>query len=178
MIKTINIILIFVNIILGFMLYKSFNDPIKIQKEIVNREDVVHAKLLKIRDSQEAFKRIHGKFAPDFDTLIDVMKTGKFTSVSLRSGDTTSVNLKDTLFGGDIDAINQLSIVPYSEDKKFELDAGVLPSPTDSTLYLPVFEAATYTDIFLSDVNPNFWKPGSKVKVGSMTAPITSGNWE
>ncbi len=181
MIRTINIILIVICIILGYTLYKNINKPIKAQEQIQQREEVVHSKLIKIRDSQEAYRTVHGKFAPTFEDLKDALKNESYAVVSRNSGDTLHVAIKDSLFAGNTTEINELNLVPFSDNKSFELFAGVLPSPSDSTLYIPVFEAKTYTDIFLggeNGIDPDYWVAGEGVKVGSKTSPIMTGNWE
>ncbi len=178
MIKVLNILLLILSLVLGFFLIRGIMDPIKFQKQVSIREDQVHAKLLKIRDAQEAYRSVNNTFAPTFDTLLYVLKNKDYVSVNRFSGDTIRVSIADSLFQGNKDEIDDLVFVPFSNAKKFDMDAGVLPSPSDSTLFVPVFEASTYTDDFLQGVNEGFWEKGKKVKVGSMTAPITSGNWE
>jgi len=152
-------------------------NPIKYKNQVTEREDAVHDKLLTIRDAQEMFRAKHDKFAPDFDTLKTVLKNDQLVSVNRVTLDTTRVAILDSLFKGDVSQVNELDKVPFSEST-FTLDAGVLPSPSDSTLFVPVFEASTNTSQFLDGVNPDYWERDKKVKVGSMTAPITSGNWE
>lgn len=181
MIKVINIILALVCLALAYFLFQSINNPVKFQNEIEERNQAVYDKLYKIRDAQEAFNNIHGKFAPDFDTLMDVMRTGQYESINRVTGDTIRFNVLDSLFDGDTEKVNDLPIVPHSGGKEFEMGAGVLPSPSDSTLYIPVFEASTFSEVYLGGedpVNKDYWKSGEKVKIGSLTAPILTGNWE
>lgn len=177
MIKVINLLLFLLCLVLGFFLVKGIVDPIK-SKNLVNaRNNEVHSQLLKIRDSQQAFRNLHDKFAPNFDTLKTVIKSGSFEKINLQTGEIETVPIIDSIFGGQMSLVNNLENVPNS-DTKFQMESGYLESPSDSTLFVPVFEASTYTDRYMEGVNPDFWEAEKKVKVGSLTAPITSGNWE
>lgn len=181
MIKAINIVLALVCLALAYFLYTSISNPIKYQNKIEARNQAVYNKLYEIRDAQEAFKTLHGRYARKFDTLKTVMKNGQFTSVDLTTNDTTRISVLDSLFDGDVSRVNNLSIVPNSGGEEFTLGAGVLPSPTDSTVFVNVFEASTMNDTYLggeNGLNRDYWKPGEKVKIGSLTAPILTGNWE
>jgi len=177
MIKAVNILLFLLCLVLGFFLVKGIMDPIKAKNQVESRNKAVHTKLLKIRNSQEAFRNVHEKFAPNFDTLKLVLKNDSFETINRTNGESKFVSILDSLFGGDVSLINNLDKVPNS-NSKFNMDAGFLQSPNDSTLYVPVFEASTYTDDYMGEVSKDFWKTKKKVKVGSMTAPITSGNWQ
>lgn len=181
MIKVINIILALVCIALAYFLFQSINNPVKFQEQIAERNEAVYNKLYEIRDAQEAFKAIHGKYANNFDTLIQVMRDGQYTSINRLDSDTIRVNVLDSLFHGNLSEVDSLPYVPYSNGERFEMDAGVLPSPSDSTVYVNVFEASTMNDVYLGGddgVNKDYWRSGQKVKIGSMTAPILTGNWE
>lgn len=181
MIKVINILLALLCLALGYFLFKSINNPVKYQAQIEKRNKAVQTKLYEIRDAQEAFKAMNGHFATDFDTLQQVMRTGKYTVRNIVSGDSVTVNILDSLFDGNVSKIDSLAFVPYGNGAKFDIDAGVFPNPSDSTEYIDVFEASTMNDVYLggeNGVNQDYWKAGKKVKIGSMTAPILNGNWE
>ncbi len=178
MIKVVNVLLFLLCLVLGYFLVRGIVDPIKSKNEVASRNTAVYDQLLKIRDSQEAFRGLEDKFASNFDTLKTVIKNNSFEVVDIQSGEIVQVPMIDSLFGGDLTALNQLENVPNSSGAKFDMDAGFLQSPNDSTLFVPVFEASTYTEKYMEGVNTDFWEAEKKVKVGSMTAPITSGNWE
>ena len=181
MIKVINIILALVCIALAYFLFVSISNPVKYKNQIEERNQAVYNQLYEIRDAQEAFKTLHGKYANEFDTLKQVLRTGQFSIVDRISQDTTRVSVIDSLYDGNASQINDLSIVPNSGGEEFELDSGVLPSPSDSTVYVNVFEASTMNDVYLggeNGINQDYWRAGQKVKIGSLTAPILTGNWE
>lgn len=177
MIKVINIILFLVCAVLAWLLFKSINDPMKYQKEISTKNEAVYDKLYKIRDAQEAFKSVKGVYANDFDTLIKVMKYGKFKTTNFETKEESFIPIVDSIFKGDVAAIDGLPLVPNGNGAKFNIGAGNLPSPSDSTVILPVFEASTMRDIYLKGVNKDYWA-NKKVKIGSLSAPILTGNWE
>lgn len=178
MIKVINIILALLCVALAYFLYQSINNPVKYQAEIEKRNQAVHQQLYSIRDAQEAFKSINGVYAENFDTLKTVLKTGQYVAINKFSNDTIRVNVLDSLYKGDVSKITNLDKVPFSKNATFEIGAGILDSPSDSTVKVPVFEAKTYTDKFLEGVNKDYWRKGKRVKIGSLTAPILTGNWE
>lgn len=181
MIKVVNIVLALVCIALAYFLFKSISNPVKYKNQIEARNQAVYNQLYDIRDAQEAFKAIHGKYARDCDTLKQVLRTGEFELVDRISNDTTRVSVVDSLYDGDMNKINSLCVVPNSGGEQFKMNAGVLPSPSDSTVYVNVFEASTMNDSYLggeNGINKDYWRSGEKVKIGSLTAPILTGNWE
>ncbi len=180
MLRILNIILTLVILFLLYMLWQSLRAPVRFQKQVEERHEAVHNKMYLIRDAQEAFKGVTLAYAPDFDTLAKVLKTGNYEFKNRVTGEVTKKSILDSLFKGDASAVNSLSEVPYSK-KQFEMGSGVLPSPSDSTVYIPVFEVSTMTDTYLggeNGVNDKYWYKGKKVKLGSLTAPKLTGNWE
>ena len=181
MLRILNIVLTLVILGLLYMLFNSLKAPVKFQKQVADRHTEVHEKLFDIRDAQEAFKGVTGLYANDFDTLLTVIKSRDYEIENPVTGAVTKKSIVDSLFGGDMSAVNDLPYVPYSNKVKFELGSGVLPSPSDTTVFIPVFEASTKTDVYLggdSGLNEKYWYKDKKVKLGSLTAPKLTGNWE
>lgn len=177
MIRVINLILVIVCILLAVLLVNSVVKPMKIKNEIAEREQVVYKHIYKIKDAQVAFKSATDYFAANFDTLETVIINDDFIKVNRTTKDTTRISILDSLFKGDEEAVKQLRFVPFSNNKEFDMDAGVLEDPRDSTNLIPTFQVITYPEEFLSDFNKNNYE-NKRVKLGSMTAPILSGNWE
>ncbi|MEM0932617.1 MAG: hypothetical protein AAGJ12_09130, partial [Bacteroidota bacterium] len=72
------------SIFLGYKIYESINAPIEFNKVREERFSRVIAKLKDIRDAQEAFKAVNGKFAKDFNSLIKFVDTGSYTITQQR----------------------------------------------------------------------------------------------
>ncbi len=178
MLRVVNIILSLAIVGLAYLLYRSIDGHVKVQKKIEARNQAVYDQLYALRDAQDAFKEVTGVYADNYDTLKTVLLTGNFELENPVTKKITTISLLDSLYKGDRSKVNDLLVIPNSDGKKFTMGAGVLESPSDSTVLLPVFEAFTYNEEYLEGLSRNFWKPGDKVKIGSLTAPITKGNWE
>ena len=78
-----NVILLLIAAALAYMLYMSIEEPIAFDAEKSRRKDIVVEKLELIRDAQEMYRDITGDFAPNFDTLVDVLTNGRFMRVAV-----------------------------------------------------------------------------------------------
>lgn len=185
-------------IALSYFVYNSINSKIEFEKETQKRKDVVAEKLKDIRTAQLAYKNIKGYYAEDFDSLIDFVKFGKMplirqigdaedslqVAMGLVVRDTTYISLMDTLFSkrqleNRLRAfhIDSLPYIPFSGGEKFSLLAGEIEK---NKVKVRVFEAgATYKQIYKGlDLDNQSVKINDGLRVGSMTEPSTSGNWE
>ena len=83
--KTIlQIVLWLLCIFFGYMIYKSVNGPIEFKKVRKERFQAVINKLKDIRDAQEAYKSVNGKYAANFNSLIQFVDTGDYTITTQR----------------------------------------------------------------------------------------------
>lgn len=48
----------------------SISSPMRFEKRVAERERVVKARLIQIRHAAEQFRKDHGQYAPDFQTLV------------------------------------------------------------------------------------------------------------
>lgn len=172
--KPVNIILTVVIIVLAYLIFRGINEPIKFNKEKAYRYGFVIQKLKDIRTAQIAYKSVKGSYANNFDSLIDFVKTGQFslikqigniedsTAVIIR--DTILVPVKDSIFAASY-AIDSLPYIPFGEGAKFKLEAGEIEK---GKVIVKVFQAV--------DTAP--FDPKQVLRVGSMTEPSNSGNWE
>lgn len=179
---------------LGYLLYKSIEEPIAFNKYKVERKDVVVEKLQTIRKVQEMYRDITGQFAPSFDTLEHVMKTRSFALVKV-VGDPDDPNFTgtityDTTFRPAIDSIQKLNIdlaslryVPFTDNKiSFDIDADTIPYQSTT---VPVVQVGTpwknfmgaYADARFSQYDRRY-EPSAAIKFGDMSKPNLSGNWE
>lgn len=200
------IVFALLSIFLGYKIYKSINAPIEFNKVRQERFSQVISKLKDIRDAQEAYKTVNGKYADTFNSLIQFIDTGNYTITSQRDSsfmkfdraygielqqDTTiidtlgQVKVKDSLFGAD-SRYKTMMDVPYAQnDEKFEMKADIIDK---SGYKAPVFEAKVKKNVVLYDQPEDLLARenshnsveevnGTEIKVGSLTDVSTNGNW-
>ncbi|KQC31625.1 hypothetical protein AAY42_05550 [Flagellimonas eckloniae] len=194
------------SIFLGYKIYQSINAPIEFNKVRKERFSQVIAKLKDIRDSQEAYKTVNGRFAKDFNSLIKFVDTGSYTITQQRDSsfmrfdkvyqielqkDTVIIDtlgfekVRDSIFKGD-DRYKTMMEVPYAQGgEKFEMKADII----DKQGYkAPVFEAKIKKNVVLYDQPADLLARenahqsveevnGTEIKVGSLTDVSTNGNW-
>lgn len=205
--KTIlQIVLWIICIVLGYLIYRSVTGPIEFAEVKEERYARVIAKLKDIRNAQEAYKTVNGKYADDFNSLITFVDTGQYTITQQRDSsymefdqtyqidmlqevkiiDTLGfVSVKDSLFKSS-ERYKNLADVPYApNNEKFEMKADVIDK---SGYRVPVFEAKVDKAVVLHDQPKDLLARenaqvsveevnGSVIKVGSLTEVSTSGNW-
>lgn len=172
--KPINIILTLAIVALSFLIIRSIYLPIQFNQEKQYRYGFVIQRLKDIRTAQLAYKSVNGKYTSDFDTLIDFVKTGKFTAIKSIGNveDSTAVIIRDTIFIPVRDsifpsdyAVDSLPFIPFGEGAKFEMKSGEIEK---GKVMVKVFEVV--------DTKP--FDPKQVLRVGSMTEPSNAGNWE
>lgn len=194
------------SIFLGYKIYGSINAPIEFKKVRKERFSQVIAKLKDIRDAQEAYKTVNGKFAKDFNSLIKFVDTGSYTITQQKDSsfmrynkvyqidlqvDTVIVDtlgfvkVKDSLFKND-SRYKTMMDVPYAQgNEKFEMKADIIDK---SGYKAPVFEAKVKKNVVLFDQPKDLLDRenahqsveevnGTEIKVGSLTDVSTNGNW-
>ncbi len=205
--KTIlQIVLWIVCVIFAYMIYQSVNGPIEFKKVRQERFQAVIDKLKDIRDAQEAYKSVNGKYAANFESLIKFVDTGSYTITQQRDSsfmrydkvyqielqvdtiviDTLGfVNVKDSLFKNN-PAYKNMMDVPYGQNnEKFELKADIIDK---SGYRAPVFEAKVKKDVILYDQPGDLMAQenarnsveevnGEFITVGSLVDVSTNGNW-
>ncbi|OQD42677.1 hypothetical protein BUL40_09125 [Croceivirga radicis] len=192
--------------VFAYLIYQSVMAPIEFNKVREERYAAVIAKLKDIRDSQEAYKKVNGKYAKDFNSLIQFIDTANFTITQQRDSsfmrydkrfqidmqvDTVVVDtlgfvkVKDTLFGKD-NRYTSMMNVPYAQgDVKFDMKTDIIEK---SGFKAPVFEVSVKKDVILYDQPDDLRAKenshnsveevnGNTIKVGSLTEVSTNGNW-
>ncbi|NRD21454.1 hypothetical protein HNV08_15475 [Winogradskyella eckloniae] len=201
----INLLLWALIFFLGYITFNLVYDEIKFNQLKEERFKVVIEKLIDIRDSELAYKDVHGTYTDSFDKLINFVETGKVpitqrrdtlvldeertrafggveTFKTLTLIDTLSFySVKDSIFGGS-DRYKQMMTVGIGKPgAKFTLKAGKLEE-------YPVFEASVEKSIVLDDQDKDLvikenqvvsvdGVNGSALTVGSMDEVFTKGNW-
>jgi len=190
----------------GYLIYQSVTGPMEFKKVKEERFSKVVSKLKDIRNAQEAYKTVTGKYANDFKSLISFVDTGKYTITQQRDSsymemdktygiellrevkliDTLGfVSVKDSLFKND-DRYKSLMNVPGAKGgEKFEMKSTII----DKGGYkAPVFEAKVKKNVVLGDQAKDLLDRenaqisveevnGDVIKVGSLEQVSTSGNW-
>jgi|SRR5690554_4465988 len=186
------LILIVISIVLAYFIYSGIQNKITFKKEAKERRVIVQNRLLKIADAQKEFKAQKGKYAANFnelfhfienDSLIIIKAIGTvpdtLTEVeAVEQGiiirDTTLIPAKSIFADGY--NFYELENVPFSKGAKFKMDAGMIEK---NRVRVSVFEAyTTLEEVYAGlSVEGEGVELEDRIQVGSMTEPITSGNW-
>ncbi len=188
----INLLLMFLILGLGYLLYNSIKEPIKFETQKNRREAAVIDKLIQIRKAQDLYRQVTGSFAPNFDTLVEVLQTGTFYVINVEGDpdatdnskvvyDTTAVPAIDSIRSWGID-LATISKIPYGNGADFDINAD---TTTYQSTLVNVVEVGTQRKVFMGEwAHPRFaqydsrYDPNSVIKFGDMNSPNTSGNWE
>ena len=181
---------------LGFALYSTIMNPIRFNKEKEIRSVDVIERLKDVRKAQIAFKEVNRIYARNFNELIPLIDTGKFTIVQRRDEelkyynevyrefqlkDTTFtdtlgfVSIKDSIFGSNY-TLENLRFIPHGNGSEIQLRAGRINS---GNLNVQVFEARVPKEDYLNGLDDDLVKNTAKdLVVGSMNSAKINGNWE
>lgn len=176
---------------LAVVIFRQLRAPVRFEAELRTRRAAVVENLKDIRAAQQAFRRSHGRYTADFDTLTRFVLHDSL--VYRRPGESGyfSRAVRDTIFAPrrlTDEQIARMRFVPYAPPgTEFELRAAQLP--TASGIVVPVFEARTPYTVFLAGLDRRQVLnlaaeaqlrdryPG--VRVGSVTAATNdAGSWE
>jgi hypothetical protein len=193
----IKIILAAVIILLGFLLFRSINKPVKFENTLASRSEAIVAKLKDIRTAENLFRYQYGRYTSSFDSLKEFVKYGKIPEVKMipDPNDTTFtraisdtigyINIFDSIFSKKNYPLDKLNEVPFSNGDLFSIMAGTI---NKSGVEVAVFEVSVRMEIYTKDLDKQLvinrikeLEDKSKfpgLKVGSMTEASTDGNWE
>jgi len=194
----IKVVLAIIIIVLAYFLYESIMRPVRFNKAVSEREDVVIDRLSDLRTSQQFFKKHYNRYTANFDSLITFLKTGEIPNVRMipDPNDTTFsktiydtlgyVKVADSLFSGRSGFdLNSLRYIPFTDNTEFEIAAGAVDR---GGIKVGVYEIKAPYNIFLKGLDRqlviNLIKSKEDIdkypglKLGSMEEPSTDGNWE
>jgi len=178
--------------ILAYFIYSGIQDKIDFRDLAKERREVVQERLMAVATAQKEFKTEKGRYAANFDELLTFLNSDSLTIVKAIGNvpdtlteveavelgivirDTSLVPAKSIFADGF--AIDSLRIIPFSDGNEFKMKAGVIEK---NKVHVNVFEASTKLENVykgLKTKNENV-KLDNLLKVGSMTEPITTGNW-
>ena len=169
------IALIVISFALGYLIYKSIDNPIQFEKERKVRENVTIERLKDIRKAQIAYKDVYGKYTGSWDTLIRFVKAdslrivrriGMLTDSMIEAGwneetaikkgkiirDTVRISVLDSLFGKSY-PIENLRYVPV-KDTVAEFHLAATSVLTGSGVTVPLFEARAHNNTILKNLDP------------------------
>jgi hypothetical protein len=171
----IQVILGVIIVVLAYLLYDSLMDPIRFNKAVEHRKDLVVQRLKDIRELQVVYKDNYGRYSGGFDTLINFYKYDSMKIIKqvgswddsaavakkLVYTDTIRVAVKDTLFKWVVvkDAlykrvpefnIDSLAYVPIVNEP-FQLYA--ISYLSISKVIIPLFEASVHNDVYLKGLD-------------------------
>jgi len=193
----IQIILVALIIFLGYEVYESIMEPVRLNKEMKSREKVVVQRMKDLRKAELLYKQLNGVYIDNWDSLIQFIDTAEIPVVKIvpDPNDTTyTKTIRDTvgyervykdIFKGKNVDLKNFMIIPFSGNDTIELNAGSIER---GGVTVQVFEAKAPYESYLKGMPEQFiinvksskddldLYPG--IKVGSMTEPSTSGNWE
>ena len=159
-------------IVLGYLTFMSVYNPILFNQEKEKRYAKVIKNLEDIRDAQLAHKAVTGKFANDWDKLVQFIDTAQFTLTQRRDSsiideeltkryggvETTKdiviidtlgyKSVKDSLFKNSNRYKTMMNVPVGEEGAKFKLEAGTI---RQNDMQLPVFEASVKKSVILHD---------------------------
>lgn len=188
--KLIANIVLFLGIVgLSYLLYKSIEEPITVEKARNKRQSAAHARLLDIKKAQMVYLEANGKFAANFDQLIGAVKRDSLAEVKIignpddLEADSTLVITYDTIyvsimrraFNRDDYPADSLRFIPFTGGKKFNMQAGTI---TELGSTVPVFEVSVTERELLYDQVQKYVSKDVVWKVGSMEEARYDGNWE
>ncbi len=194
------VVLPIIIIVLGYLIYRSVQEPVVFERNRKARESVCIERLKDIRTLQVAYKSKYNKFTSDLDSLVYFYNNEQITivrqigsmddSVAVAQKrvfrDSIQIAVRDTLLKRPGFVIDSVTYIPFSGGKKMLMKALIARV---SGVDVPLFEASAPYDYLLlglerqlvvnlnSDRDISGRYPG--LKVGSIDAPNNNaGNWE
>ncbi len=190
--KVLFVVFIPAALVTAYFAYRSIQAPIEFNQLKKKRYALVVKNLETIRDWQLAHKSVYRGYAPNFDSLFTFINTDSFPVVKalgfvpdtlteqqavemgIVSRDTVLVSVRDSLFKMEGD-INDIKVIPFSKNQEFVMESGVIEK---GQVKVPVFEVFAQNAYIFDGIVPEYYDPKDGLRVGSMSDPSTSGNWE
>ncbi|MCZ2130470.1 MAG: hypothetical protein LC109_09410 [Bacteroidia bacterium] len=174
--KTIIIVLLILNAVVGYLIYHSVKVDVDYTNEVRQIDQQVIDRLKEVQKAQLGYKDTKGKFADNFDSLLyfykheqymEVKSIGDLDKDSLAGlkVDTVFSNPLEKVFGNKEYNIDKIALVPPQDTAKFLISAGFIEK---NDVQVPVFEVT----------DPHPYNRVRTLKVGSMKEAIYSGNWK
>lgn len=179
-------------IILAYFIYDGVQNKIEFRDMAQQRNEVVQDRLENVADAQKKFKQEKGRYAANFPELLNFVNNDSLTIIkaignvpdSLTEVEAVQLGIviRDTslvpatsIFEDGI-SIDSLKYVPFGEGEEFKIQAGVIEK---NKVNVNVFEVSTTLETVYKGLKTKneAVKLTDEIKVGSMSEPITTGNW-
>jgi len=179
---------------LAYVLILNIKEPIVFKEAKDLRKEAVVTKLKNIRTAQEIYRAVTGKFAHDFDTLAQVIRTDSIRVVTIfgdKDDKKSTEEFREIItYRAALDSLrsksnmnlDSLRYIPFTDGMAFEIDADTM---TYQSTLVNVVEVGTRWKNFMGKyASPNYSKydnsydPNRMIKFGDMNAPNLAGNWE
>ena len=188
-----NFILILCIIGLTYWLYTSIREPIAFGTEKNKRVNAVVNKLKQIREAQEVYRGINGKYAGDWDSLSIGLRNGEISFVKLEDDPNDPDPEKfirtetfkpaiDSIRAMGIKSLDSLKYIPFGNGETFNLQADTV---TYQQTLVSVVEVSTKYNKFMGPFSDSKYRkyddnydPNATIKFGDLNKPSLSGNWE
>lgn len=194
----IQFVLFIIIVALGYMVYDSIMEPVRLNQEKAKREKAVIQHFKDLRSAEIIYKQLNGKYIDKWDSLIQFIDSAQIPVVNIIPDPTDTtftktindtvgyVRVYDSLFhhATNVD-LSKFMIVPFSGGDTITLHAGKMDR---GGVTVQVFEAKAPYSSYLKGMDEQYiinLTAGKKdidlypgIKVGSMTEPSTDGNWE
>lgn len=178
--------------VIAYFIYDGIQNKIEFRNMAQDRREVVQERLLEVVTAQKEFKTEKGRYAANFDELLHFLNNDSLTIIkaignvpdsltevqAVEKGivvrDTSKVPASSIFPEGF--ATDSLRIIPFSGGEEFKMKADVIEK---NKVNVNVFEASAkleqvYKGLKTKNENVDL---DDKIQVGSLTEPITSGNW-
>lgn len=180
--KVINAVLAVCVVLLAVICWRSIQDDINFDRDVEYREAQVKARLLQIKDAEEAYKQQHpeGAYCADWDVLTEfvrngqlpvVIKEGVLSDEQMEKGLTES-KAAAIINSGDAKAIAEYKLQGFRRDTIWVSLMDSLYKGqnlnVDSMRYIPFSEG----DTFNIEARPHVARSGAIVQVMVCEAPI------
>ena len=179
-------------IVLAYFIYIGVQNKIDFRDMAQQRREVVQERLENVRDAQKKFKHEKGRYAANFPELINFVQNDSLTIIKAIGNVPDSLTevqavemgivIRDTALipASSIFAVgfaaDSLKYVPFAGGDEFKIQAGVIEK---NKVKVNVFEVSTTLEKAFKGLKTKneAVKLSDEIKVGSMTEPITTGNW-
>ena len=182
--KLINAVLAVCAILLGVICWRSIQDDINFDKDVAYRESIVKARLLQIKDAEEAYKQqnFESAYCADWDVLTEFVKHGQLPIVikeGVLSDEQMEMGLTEAsasaiINGGDAKEIAKYKLEGFRRDTIWVSLMDSLYKDqnlnVDSMRYIPFSEGDTFEIVAC----PNTTKSGAIIQVMECNAHISS----
>jgi len=189
----VQLVLAIAAIALAYLIYDGINQKIIFKKKAQDRREVVQDRLLNIVTAQKEFKSQKGRYAANFpelenflnnDSLVIIKAIGtvpdtltevEAVQLGIVIRDTNLVPAR-SIFEGTTVVVDSLRYIPFSDNQTFKMQADQIEK---NKVNVNVFEASAKLEHVYRGLNTKNENVDldDVLKVGSLTEPITSGNW-